>query len=507
MNITLKCEYCKQDFTVPFKQRNKKYCNQQCYINAGIRGKPKQTDLHEKRICVNCGNEFEIRKKQQNKLCSDECRREWSLKPENKEKRINESKKILIEKYGVDSLFKTSDGQKNARSSFKLKYGVDHPMHVKEFVNKLKITIKNNHIPILIDKLKIHNIKLIDEYEQNKSGNTSKSYRFQCLECDNIFTSTKLGSGKIPICRKCYPLTNNSTIEQNIKDILNEYNVNFINNEKKILNGQEIDLLIKNLSVGFEVNGNYYHSEIHGEKDKKYHINKTILSNEKGIKLYHIFEDEIKNHPDIVKSRIKNILGITDTKIYGRKCTIKEVIKSESDTFLINNHLQGKSVDKIRYGLYYNNELVSLMTFGLKRKSLGNKTSVDDEYELLRFCNKIDINVIGGFSKLLNHFIKIFQPNNLITYADIRWSGISPEDTVYCKNGFKYIHTSPPNYWYVSVGDFLNRRHRFQYRKDVLVKEGFDKSKTEWEIMQEKGYDRIWDCGNMKFEYKLERTD
>lgn len=504
MNITLVCEHCKHEFTVPFKQRNKKYCNQQCYVNSGIKGKPKQTDLYEKRNCVNCGNEFEIRKKQPNKLCSDECRKEWNLIPENKEKRIQQSKKILIEKYGVESIFKTEEGQNKARKSFNLKYGVDSPMYVKEFVDKLKSTFKNNHKPKLFERLNIHNIKLIDEYEQNKSLNTSKSYKFQCLKCNNIFTSTLLGSGKIPICRKCYPLINNSVIEQDIKDILNEYNINFLNNNKKMLNGQEIDLLIKDKPIGFEINGNYYHSEIHGKKDKNYHINKTKLSNEKGIKLIHIFEDEIKKHPDIVRSRIKNILGLIENKIYARKCVIKEVSKKESDLFLVDNHLQGKSVDKFRYGLYYNDELISIMTFGLKRKSLGNKSN-NYEFELLRFCNKININVIGGFSKLLKFFIESNKPKNIITYADIRWSGINPEDTVYFKNGFKYVHTSPPNYWYVNVGDFLNRKHRFQFRKDILINEGFEKNKTEWEIMQEKGYDRIWDCGNMKFELNIKR--
>ena len=74
-------------------------------------------------------------------------------------------------------------------------------------------------------------------------------------------------------------------------------------------------------------------------------------------------------------------------------------------------------------------------------------------------------------------------------------------DTVYIKNGFKYIKNTPPNYWYLKVGQYNHRYHRYNFRKDILIKEGFDKNLSEFEIMKQKGFDRIWDCGNMKFEW------
>lgn len=46
----------------------------------------------------------------------------------------------------------------------------------------------------------------------------------------------------------------------------------------------------------------------------------------------------------------------------------------------------------------------------------------------------------------------------------------------------------------------INKYHRFNFRKDVLVKEGYDKEKTEFQIMNERGFFRIYDCGNLKFE-------
>ena len=124
---------------------------------------------------------------------------------------------------------------------------------------------------------------------------------------------------------------------------------------------------------------------------------------------------------DITLSRLSSLFNL-NKKIFARKCVIKKVSKTISKQFLNDNHIQGNSIDKLRYGLYYNDELVSLMTFGSKRKVLGNKNKSFNEYELVRFCNKLNFNVTGGFSKLLNNFIGEVKPSKIITYADIRWS-------------------------------------------------------------------------------------
>lgn len=506
MTIELKCQNCGNTFITKFKHRDKKFCNRKCYFEYAkknnLLGNKKDPLVREKRKCVYCGKEFIERKKYKRTLCSDECRRQWNLIKENKDKRIEESKKKIKEIYGIDTLFNLPKFQEKCRTRFKEKYGVSHPMYLPTFVEKLKNTFRKNHIDILIPKLKEYELSLIDEYINNKNGNTSRSYSFKCLKCNNIFTSTLLGSGKIPICRKCNPIIKNSKTEEILRDFINELQIKHTDNNRSFLNGKEIDIFLNDYNIGIESNGNYFHSEIYGQKNKDYHIKKVIDANKKNIKLLQIFEDEILLKQEIVFSRIKNILGITENKIFARKCEIRKVSKSEAKIFLEKNHLQGNSIDKIRLGLYLNNEIISVMTFGKKRKSLGN-TSVNNEYELLRFCSKLNINVVGGFSKLLNHFIKLYRPFKIITYADSRWSGIVPENTIYYKSGFKFIHQTPPNYWYLKTNDFLHRQHRFMFRKDVLIKEGFSPNKTEWEIMQEKGYDRIWDCGSMKFELIL----
>jgi hypothetical protein len=131
------------------------------------------------------------------------------------------------------------------------------------------------------------------------------------------------------------------------------------------------------------------------------------------------------------------------------------------------------------------------MTFGRLRKSLGQR-SKEDTYELLRFCNKLNTNVVGGASKLLKYFEMKYKPIEIISYSDNSRSN----GDLYEKIGFKLSHDTVPNYYWVIDGI---RKHRFNYRKDKLVKEGHDINKTEIEIMSELGYYRIFDSGSKKW--------
>jgi hypothetical protein len=124
--------------------------------------------------------------------------------------------------------------------------------------------------------------------------------------------------------------------------------------------------------------------------------------------------------------------------------------------------------------------------------------SQNGSYELLRFCNKLNVNVVGGASKLLKYFIKTYKPKDIISYADRRWS----QGELYKVLGFDFIHNSKPSYFYI-IKDKTKREYRFKYRKDILVKQGYDKDKTEHQIMLDRKIYRIYDCGNMKFSMKF----
>lgn len=288
-------------------------------------------------------------------------------------------------------------------------------------------------------------------------------------------------------CRFCTNYV--SKAEQEIADILKVHFPDLEQSNKKVLEGRELDIYIPSKKVAIEYNGLYWHSELH--KDKNYHLDKLNSCKDKGIKLIQIFEDEWLNKKEIVLSRLFNILGITERIIYARKCEVRQVDSKTTTKFLDENHIQGKLGAKARLGLYYENELVSLMTFGELRKNLG-LASKEGSYELLRFCNKINTTVVGGASKLLKYFETVYLPNEIISYADLRWS----DGNLYEKLNFKFVHQSEPNYFYTKG---LERENRFKYRKSELVKQGFDENKTEREIMNELGFSRIYDTGTLKF--------
>lgn len=288
---------------------------------------------------------------------------------------------------------------------------------------------------------------------------------------------------------------NISKAENEISDFIKSvYDGTIINNTRKQLKDNiEIDIFLPEKNLAFEYDGLYWHNET--RKDKNFHLKKTEEALNNGTKLIHIFEDEWMYKQDIVKSRILNLLGKTPSTIYARKCEIKIVDTITASNFLDENHLQGKLNSSIRIGLYYNNELVSLMTFGKQRKNLGSH-HIDGYYELLRFCNKLNTNVVGAASKMLKFFIREFKPKHIISYADRRWSN----GNVYEKMGFTLTHKSEPNYFYI-IGQ--KRYNRFLFRKNELIKQGFDKNKSEHQIMAERGIYRIYDCGCLCYEKDL----
>ena len=222
----------------------------------------------------------------------------------------------------------------------------------------------------------------------------------------------------------------------------------------------------------------------------KYKENDKILLNKKNCDYdtYVIYDDEWFNKRNICKSRINNILGLQKNKIFARKCVLKEINNKTSKEFCSKNHIQGSVNSEFSFGLFYDDELISVMTFGKLRKNLGSKNKIN-EYELLRFCNKIDYQVVGGASKLLNHFIKTIKPLSIISYCDRRWSN----GNLYIKLGFRHSHTSNPSYYYLINGD---RKNRFSYRKDILIKK-YDcpKEISEHNFCLSKGWYRIYDCG------------
>lgn len=607
MYVQEKCPICKGDK----KSKKAVTCSRECGE------KLKRASNYETRSCKTCGSLFEERIKKERSFCSDLCRKNWQMMPENIAKRIKKAKQATKEKYGVESAFllksvqeKAADsmrktlmkkgderskkikktklerygsesynnvegsmitkkkkyGDKNYNNRDKAKnttierYGVDHamksdevrkiasdslmkshgvtsPLKSEEVKEKMKKTLKDKYgvdnysmtdefkekvgrtwlsrIETtkqfqLIKQLESNGIEMLNEFIGFQKGGSYVDYTFKCKDCGNVF-NRKFCNPTIPICRKCHPSPTSPRTHTAIRDMLKENGISFTENTRRAIDKMELDFFLHERNLAIELDGNYFHSERAGETDDSYHLSKTKMSNEKGIRLIHIFEDEILLKTDIVLSRLMSMLGISNRSIGARECNLIECSFEQKREFFSDNHIQGDTPSKIAFGLLHDGNMVAAMSFGSPRKALGNNGSRNGNYELLRFCMKNGYNVKGAFSKLFSHFIKHYSPEKVTTFADIRWSGYDPSRTVYAKNGFKFESHSRPNYWYFKRGDYMTRHHRFQFRKDVLVKKSVEvgmvkneeeaKLFTEWELAQLMGMDRIWDCGNMKFSW------
>ncbi len=559
-----KCENCGNEFN-PGKHKETKTCSKTCLKEYQEKNKWNRIEKSKNALKLKYGvdhpskiegflekvkstkkekygDENYNNREKAKETCLEKYNVDNSMKLESVQKKIKSTKK---EKYGNENY----NNREKAKETCLEKYDKEHHMQSNEILNKQKETNKikynndwncnlekslenlkkkNNEkfgsdfffsSEIHLNKIKTENLERlktilkdsnlefdINQYDKlrNKNKDGSISYLFydiKCNDCGNKFKSRLIN--QIPICRKCNPITSNSKLHLEFKEFLNEIKINFIENDKHTIKPLELDFLITDKNLAIELNGNYWHSEISGGKDKNYHLNKSKLCNEKNIKLIHILEDEWIFKKEIVKSRIKHIMNITENTIYARSCKIKEVDINTKTRFLQENHIQGNSIDKLRYGLFYKDELISLMTFSKERIVTGNK-SIESFWELNRFCNKLNHSIVGGFEKLLSHFKKHNSYEKITTYADCRWSGLDFKQTVYFKNNFTFLNITRPSYFFVNRKDYFTRYHRFTLAKHELLKlYPKDKNLTGWEIAVKNGYDRIWDCGTMKFELKL----
>lgn len=262
-------------------------------------------------------------------------------------------------------------------------------------------------------------------------------------------------------------------------------------------NGQEVDIYIPEKKLAIEYNGLRWHSEGFGEKDKDYHLNKTQLLAEKGIRLIHVFEDEWIYRKEVVKTYLKKALSDFPEK--GAACEIREISPKEKNEFLEKVHIQGGDEAEISLGSYCAEDLVAVMSFRM--------TDICGVVELSRFSTTPDFQSIGIADELLFFYENKYKPVEIVSYADKRWS----DGGVFKSLGFEKIHDTAPDYWYFKTSGIKSdknwrcRFHREAFARHTLEKrfgKTFPKELTEWQIMQSEGWDRIWDCGNILFSKK-----
>lgn len=285
-----------------------------------------------------------------------------------------------------------------------------------------------------------------------------------------------------------------SFLEKKIIHFLDEEGIEYIQHDREVLDGKEIDILIPQFKLGIEVHGNYFHSyspvaTIKGIEDKYYSRDKFLLAKEKGISLLQLREDQIREKFEIVKSIIKVKIGKAD-RIFARKTRIVELDVETARKFCEESHISGYAPSSIRLGLEHDNKLVSVMTFGKMRFSKQR-----EEYELVRFCTSKNTVVVGGGSKLLKHFIEKYS-RNIITYSDCM---VGDGDS-YLKMGFEFSHMTDPGYFWVSPSGEVQSRMKYQRHKlESIFNEKYPESETEDSIMFANGFRKLYNAGNNKF--------
>ena len=279
----------------------------------------------------------------------------------------NKCKKTNLKKWNTEWYIGSKDRINKTKNFYQNNYNVNSYNDTKEFKEKFKkITFNRTY-----NQLK-HGIRLKGLYEPlfslDEYNGVDKEYKFKCLKCNNIFLDN-IDDGSLPECKICYPpLLGSSKMEEEIVTFLSSINQIIVRKKRKLMNNKyELDIFIPSKNIAIELNGNYWHSDIGGGKNKMYHLEKLKMCEKQNIRLIQIFEDEWLYKQDIIKSRLKSILNIFDNKIYARNCIIKNISNDDSKLFLNKYHLQGCHPSIINLGLYYNDELISVMTLSKLR--------------------------------------------------------------------------------------------------------------------------------------------
>lgn len=287
---------------------------------------------------------------------------------------------------------------------------------------------------------------------------------------------------QLPQCIKAIGSKSSNTLPN--KMFANLLDLNNLKYEKEfpILN-RIYDFKVNNYLI--EINPFATHNSTWGlfNKDglrRDYHYTKTLLAKTNGYRCINVFDWDDTD-------KIINLLKPRDT-LYARKCSIKEVSLEKTRDYLNKYHLQNYTKDTIRLGLYYNDELVSIMTFSKPRY---NKKF---DYELVRFCSHK--NIIGGPEKLFKYFIKKYNPNSIISYCDYsKFSG----DT-YLKLNFKFKRVVISKHWYnPKTKQHILDSSLNKLGYDRLFNTSFGKGFSNKDLMIQSGFVEIYDAGQATY--------
>lgn len=422
------------------------------------------------------------------------------------------SKETNLERYGVEYPTQSSTVKEKTQSTIYTKYGVKNPMQLPVFKQKSKETCLSRYgvdYPTqsaeIIEKIRQTRRKKFISGADSIIGYTKtgewiiKCPHKDCEKCEEkIYTISPQHyhdrmKDHTEMCTHILPIQQShnqgTTLELFVRGVLDECGISYICNSKNIIPPHELDIYIPSQKIAIECNGCYWHSKL----DKKYHLNKYKICESRGIKLITFWDDQIYTKPEIVKSIICAKLHIFTKRIYARCCKICDISRKEAQQFVNRNHLQAAPKGGVYYGLYYRDELVAVMGFD-KKNRLSGSADIKNKWVLTRFCSLVNTSVIGAASKLFKHFVDSHNP----TYIESFSSNDISCGNMYKKLGFHREGEITLSYWYIDQKTF-KRYHRSTFTKQNLVRKGFDPNMSEFEIMDNLSFFRIYDSGHKKW--------
>lgn len=445
-----------------------KYCSKECrLLNHNWRkGTQARADLEdkweEKYGCRNPLGSKEVRKKvEQTNLERYGAKHNW-----NKDSTVwNKIKQTNKEKYGTEYIVQSNYFKDKAKETMIEHYGVDAPMKSETIRNKIKQTN--------IERYGAPNVR-------NSGSKVLERMRQECLE--------KYGVPYYCMTEKCKQSMNKtiSKVNKEFRDSLLKHNIEATLEHQ--VGWYSYDLYIKDLNLLIDINPSFTHSitpniSSFKPKSKEYHYMRFKNALVNNYKLLQIWDwDDIDKIIESMQSK---------RVIYARECNIESLSRRQTNTFLDKYHFQGHlHLLVCSYGLFYNDELVELMTFGKPRY---NKNY---EYELLRLCTKPCYSVVGGASKLLKHFESCYKPESIISYCDLsKFSG-----EVYSKLGFVDKGYSISKHWYnYHINRHITDNLLRQLGADRLLGTDYGKGTSNEEIMLQSGFIEVYDAGQKTF--------
>lgn len=422
-------------------------------------------------------------------------------------------KSTMLQEYGVEYISQSPEIQVRIAANNFAKYGVKHPMMLQEFWRKAQDTNEQKFGRRAYTQQHINNIEawyrfmndprkyIADNYtEVPRSAQLAKD-----LGVDQSTIDVYLAKTDSQDCIR----RAKSLMEEEVRAFLQTIvpGTRILQNDRKVIAPLELDIYLPEYKLGIECNPTVTHNSSCDDpwggqsKPYNYHLKKTNACESNGLMLFHIFSWEWTYQKDIIKSMLANLLHFTQNQIYARNCVVKPITSDDCRIFLDANHRQGGVNSAVRLGLYHNDELVSVMTFGKMRQSIGtDNTDLSDCWELVRFCSKLDTSVVGGASKLFKHFVTTYQPKRIRSFSDRAHT----RGNLYDRLGFTEIRRSTPGYVWVDTKTDI-AYHRYNAQKQNLQRflkdDNIDLNKTEKEIMIEHGFVQVFDSGTITWEW------